>query len=138
MAGQVKFSFAALTAGSALALMSVNTNTRTYATDGKIIEGVTGDPRLEVCVMDTLDRYSVTAKTVDVAIASMIDEQIIQSLKNRQYIYIELENAYASPYVPRSGFGVAYSVKADAARIASAQTQAPAMSGFGKPPKAAE
>jgi hypothetical protein len=135
LAAQVKIPFAALTAGSILALMAVNTNTRAYAADGKLLEGVTGDPRLEVCSLDTLDRFSVTVKSLDAGLAGVTEEQITASLKNRQYISVELVNAFASPYAAKSGFGVSYSVKADSAKIAKAP--APAM-GFGKPAKTAE
>jgi hypothetical protein len=133
MANQVKIPFAALTAGSVLALMAVNTQTRAYAADGKLLEGVTGDPRLEVCVMDTLDRFSITVKTLDAGLAGVTEEQITTALKSRQYINVELVNAFAAPYAARSGFGVSYSVKADSAKIATA----PAVLGFGKPAKTA-
>jgi len=133
MATQVKIPFAALTSGSALALMSVNTNTRAYGADGSVIEGVTGDPRIEVAVLDTLDRFSVTVKSVDAALAAVTEEQIAQSLKTRQYISIELTSAFASPYAARSGYGVSYSVKADGAKIVT-PTQTP----FSKSPKTEE
>ena len=137
MAAQVKIPFNALTAGSVLALMSVNTNTKAYAPDGKSLEGVTGDPRLEIAVLDTLDRFTVSVKSVDAALAGVTEEQITQSLKARRYISIELVNAFASPYASKSGFGVSYSVKADSAKVATAK-QAPAVEGFGKPAKTAE
>lgn len=124
---QVKIPFAALTAGSVLALMAVNTSTKAYGPDGKPLEGVTGEPKIEVCALDTLDRFVVTVKTLDTGIASVTEEQIAVSLKARQYINVELAGAFASPYAARSGFGVSYSVKADSAKIATA----PAM-GFGK------
>jgi hypothetical protein len=133
MAGQVKIPFSALTGGSALALLAVNTNTRAYAPDGKQLEGVTGDPRVEVAVLDTLDRFSVTVKALDAAIATVTEEQISESLKSRQYILVEFMNASAAPYAARSGFGVAYSVKADSAKIAT-PTQT-ASQGFGRSPK---
>jgi hypothetical protein len=135
MANQVKIPFNALTAGSALALMSVNTQTRAYGADGNVIEGITGDPKIEVCVLDSLDRFSVTVKTLDAAIAGVTEEQITQSLKARKYISVELVGAFASPYAARSGFGVSYSVKADAAKIATAPAAA---AGFPKASKPAE
>jgi hypothetical protein len=115
--------------------MAVNTNTRAYAPDGKQLDGVTGDPKIEVCVLDTLDRFTITVKSLEAAIAAVTEEQITESLKTRQYINIELTNAYASPYAARSGFGVAYSVKADAAKIAPPVQ--PVSQGFGRPPKTA-
>lgn len=132
MANQVKIPFNALTNNSVLALMSVNTNTRAYAADGKLLEGVTGDPKLEICVLDTLDRFTVTVKTLDAGIAGVTEEQITASLKNRQYINVELVNAFASPYASKSGFGVSYSVKADSAKIVTAPAT---LGGFGKPAK---
>ena len=126
---QVKIPFDALVANSDLALVAVNTNTKAYSKDGGILEGVTGDPRLEVCVLDTLDRFNITAKTLDAALAGVTEEQITQSLKSRSYILVELSGAFASPYAAKSGFGVNYSVKADSAKIAPA----PAATGFGKP-----
>jgi hypothetical protein len=133
MAGQVKIPFPALTGGSALALLAVNTSTRAYGADGKQLEGVVGDPRVEVAVLDTLDRFSVTVKSLDAAIASITEDQIAESLKARQYIYVELTNAFAAPYAARSGFGVSYSVKAESAKIATTAQTAP--QGFGRSPK---
>lgn len=135
MAAQVKIPFSALTAGSVLVLMSVNTNTRAYGTDGNVIEGAKGDPKIEIVALDTFDRFSIAVKSIDAALAGITEEQIAASLKARKYINIELANAVASPYAARSGFGVSYSVKADAAKIAAAPAQAV---GFGKPAKAAE
>jgi hypothetical protein len=135
MANQVKIPFGALTSGSSIALLAVNTNTRAYAPDGKVIEGVIGDPRLEIAVLDTLDRFTVTVKSLNAAIAGVTEEQITASLKSRQYIGVELVNAMASPFLARFGFGVSYSVKADATKIATAPT--PALGGFGKPAKTA-
>ena len=134
MANQVKIPFDALTAGSVLALMSVNTKTRAYGADGNVIEGAVGEPKIEIAVLDTLDRFTVTVKSLDAGLAGVTEEQIMQSLKNRQYINVELVGAFASPYASKTGFGVNYSVKADGAKIAPAP--APAM-GFGKPAKTA-
>lgn len=135
MASQVKIPFAALTNGSNLILMSVNTNTRAYAPDGKVLEGVNGEPKIEIAVLDTLDRFTVTVKSLDAALAGVTEEQITQSLKTRRYIAVELVNAVASPYAAKSGFGVSYSVKADAAKIATASATA---GGFPKSPTKAE
>lgn len=133
MATQVKIPFSALVAGSSLALMSVNLKTRAYDAAGNPIDGAVGEPKIEIVVLDTLDRFTVTVKTLDAALAGVTEEQIAQSLKTRQYIYVELTNAFASPYAARSGFGVSYSVKADAAKIATAPVQA-GLGGFGKAP----
>jgi len=130
-----KIHFRALTADSDTALVSINTNTRAYGADGKPIEGVKGDPKIEICVMDTLDRFIVTVKALDPALMSITEEQITASLKSRQYINVELSNAFATPYAAQSGRGVAYSVKADSAKIAATfptTMPAPPPGGIGK------
>lgn len=117
----------ALTGDSELALISVKTNTRKYSPDGTPIEGQAGDPRLEVVVMNTLEKQSVSVKTLPTEIANISPEQIEKALQTRQYILIEFDNATASPYANRSGFGVSYSVKAESARLikATSPTTAP-------------
>ena len=138
MATQVKIPFSALITGSQLALMSINVRTRAYGADGNVLEGAVGDPKISVCVLDCLEHFSISVKSLDASLASVTEEQITKSLKNRQYIFVELQDAYATPYAARSGYGVAYSVKAESAKIASPIAAAtPANVGFGKPTKPA-
>jgi hypothetical protein len=112
-----KIPFPALTGNSPLALLGVNMNTRLYNSDGKVVEGEKGDPKVEVAALDTLERYAIAVKDLDSALAKVTEEQISSSLRSRRYILIELDNALATPYTARSGFGISYSVKADSAAI---------------------
>lgn len=131
MATAVKIPFSALISGSPLVLLSVNVNTKSYDANGKVNEGVAGEPKIEVAALDSFDRFTITVKTLDSTLAKITEEQITQSLKSRRYIAIELVNGYATPYAARSGFGVSYSVKADSAKLVAQATQA-GMAGVGK------
>ena len=128
---QAKIPFAALTNDSELVVVSVNTQTRAYGPDGKVIEGAVGSPKLEVCALNTLDRYNVTVLSLEPALAAMTDAQITQSLISRQYIFVELVDAFATPFPARNGFGVSYSVRATSA------SKAPAANPFAKSGKIA-
>jgi hypothetical protein len=133
MAASVKIPFDALTSGSVLALLNVNTATRVYGADGKAVEGVVGDPKIEVAVMDSLDRFTVSVKSLDAGLAAVTAEQIETSLKTRNYINVELTNAFSTPFPARTGFGVTYSTKADSARIATAPQPMAGFDSFPKP-----
>lgn len=124
-----KIPFSALTAGSPLVLLSVNTSTRAYGADGKPIENAVGEPKIEVCALDSLVHFTVTVKTLDSTLAKITEEQIGQSLKTRKYVLVELSNALASPYAARSGFGVNYSVKADSAKFVQSKPAPPMNNG---------
>ena len=114
----MKIPLDALVGTSDLALTSVNTKTRAYGADGKVIDGATGDPKLAFTVMNSLESQSVSVKSLAPEIARLTPEQIEQSLRSRKYICLEFVNATATPYVNKSGF-VSYSIKADEARLAS-------------------
>lgn len=115
----------ALVGASELVLTSVNTNTRKFGADGKAIEGQVGDPRIEIVVMDSLEKQSVSVKALPPELANLTPQQIEETLRTRKYILLDFVNAVATPYANRSGFGISYSVKADSARIAKAPATPP-------------
>jgi len=110
---KVKIPFSALTADSALALVSVNTNTKMYGADGKPLDGVKGNPKVEVCALDSLTRFTVSVNTVSSDIAALTEADIEASLQSREYYCAQFsQDAYANPYPNKSGYGVTYSIKA--------------------------
>lgn len=135
MAQLTKIPFAALTDNSILILRGINTNTRAYGSDGKPIDGVKGEPKIEIAVLDTLDHFTVTCKTLEATLAAVTEEQVAASLKSRKYICIALDDAFAKPRAASGGYGVVYSVKADSARIATPKPAAPTPADLGKTAK---
>lgn len=123
---QVKIPFGAISNNSDLALIAVNASPRAYGKDGKIIEGATGSPRIEIAIMNTLERFNVTCEKIDPAITAITAKEIEGSLQARNYYMVEFENAVATPYSARSGFGISYSVKADSVKLAPQTPSKPA------------
>jgi hypothetical protein len=107
----------ALIGQSEVVLTGVNLNTRAYDAEGNVLEGKVGEPRLEVCVMDELEKQTVTVKTLPPEIANLTAKQIEESLRTRKYILVDFINAIAKPYANKSGYGISYSIRADSAKI---------------------
>ena len=110
------------TGGSELALTSVNATPPVYV-DGKRVDGVTGDPKIEFVILDTFEQQGATVKALAPELTSITPEQIEESLETRKYIMLEFTNGTAKPYVKTEIGGrskILYSVKADSVRIKKA------------------
>ncbi|GHU94751.1 hypothetical protein FACS1894208_06360 [Clostridia bacterium] len=126
--------FRALTEDAPLAVVSEKLNPPIYEA-GQKVENKVGDPKVEVVDLGTFARYKVTVKRLESSLAKLTEEEITEANRSRNYIIVDFDEAFATPYADKSGWGIAYSVKADAAHIVKTNKTATAatlgVTGFG-------